>query len=395
MQTTGIHRSGQLHQEPLQDRLTVESEAEKTWTCKFVCAIDLIVISPHKCYNLSKYTHFCKSGPAMKSMLFIGSLLTLCFCKNQPVSQELTLAAAGFEVNSDILEEFTIPLDDVSGLALRPGATGDDLELLAISDKSFSLAVAPIASPLKRMDFELLNLTGSGLDFFREHSRSNWEAVASDSTGNIFLLEEDPGAVYVLNRALTQGLNRIRFRIPDHGSIRELWQRDSNGRGEGLLLLRNGNILVVKEKDPTVLIEFGPRGALPSGMSVGNAGSESVGLDGVFPLPAERDVDFFPLKVWSFAKFPPNGDLSEIALGPDSSLLLLSDELRSIYAVPDLSQFQLDSLDVKEETILPKALSKPEGLVVTPRWQVLIAVDDNPSKKKPKRQPNLFLLNRR
>lgn len=341
--------------------------------------------------------YFLSFGRDMQVIPIFGSLLMLASCKIQPHAEALSSPKSGLAKNPAILKEFTIPLDDISGIALRRGVDGVALELIAVSDKSFSLAIAAVSTSISDMQFGLQDLTGSGLDFFRGHERSNWEAVLSDGTGNVFFLEEDPGAVYVLNRELSASLNRIRLRIPDDHSLRGPWRRDSNSLGEGFVLLKSGHILVVKEKDPTVFIEFGPRGASPRGLLAANGVPALVGLDDIFPLPADKEVDFFPLKVWGLNEFPSDGDLSEIAIAPDDSLLLLSDEGRSVYKVQDLRQFQQDQdrVEVSEVSRLPKGLSKPEGLVVTPRWQMLIAVDNHPQKKPSKREPNLFLLESR
>jgi hypothetical protein len=219
--------------------------------------------------------------------------------------------------------------------------------------------------------------------------------VASDSTGNVFLLEEDPGAVYVLDRTLSKGLNRIQLNITAEHPLREDWDKDSNSRGEGFILLKSGHILVAKEKEPPVFVEFGPSADSPQGLIDEKGESAAVGLDDTFPLPLQRDTVFVALKVWTVnGPFLLDGDLGEIAFAPDDSLLLLSDQLRSIFMVPDKKQFQQDSVEVSEMSGLPKELGKPEGLVVTPWGQVLIVVDNHPVKKREtKREPNLFLFN--
>jgi hypothetical protein len=66
---------------------------------------------------------------------------------------------------------------------------------------------------------------------------------------------------------------------PDFG---EEWHADDNARGEGLLMLRNGHLLVAKQREKPRPIEFGP----PDHESRGFRPGHALQIDEPFSLPA-------------------------------------------------------------------------------------------------------------
>ena len=98
---------------------------------------------------------------------------------------------------------------------------------------------------------------------------SQFEGVAADGAGRVFILEESPGHVYVFDAALTKVEARITLRVrpddPAFATLAEAWAAHPNSRGEGIVLLDRGHLLILKEKDPRRLIEFGPDGDQPVG----------------------------------------------------------------------------------------------------------------------------------
>ena len=131
-----------------------------------------------------------------------------------------------------------VPIPELSGLVLAGGV------LLAIGDKRSVLARAVLGDE---------PLTWTGVDLgpagFGEGD-AQLEGVAVAGDGTILLLREDPAVVAALDPddgyAGTTTLAGDEFLEP------------SSSAGEGLLVLRDRRLLVAHEKDPPLLVEFGP-----------------------------------------------------------------------------------------------------------------------------------------
>ena len=161
------------------------------------------------------------------------------------------------------------------------------------------------------------------------------------------------------------------------GSTRLLaasWADPKGSHTEGVVLLRDGHLLVVKEKDPPALVEFGPAGQEPRGfgpnqwLPAGEAFSAGEGTVELTALAA-----WFPDR--ALQKACP--DLSDAGAGP-THLVLLSDKGQAVAVVPPCApagdpfsgEFQAEV--VFRVRGLP---DKPEGLAVLPSGDVLIACD--------------------
>ena len=270
-----------------------------------------------------------------------------------------------------IVAEIDAKLVELSGLGLR--TLGGKLEILAVGDghRKIASADASEATP----SFVVHDSLPSA------EAESQWEAITGDATGRVFVLEESPGAVYVLDPEITSEEAKITLTLD--GSE---WEK-GNSRGEGLVLLKNGHILLLKEKSPTLLVELGPLGEEASGYAPGSA----VSANDVFPVPRSNERTYVILKEWaigdSAAKVAP--DASDLAVGPDGLLYVLSDKGRSISVIaasvgPSDECFELDAT-----WRLPKAIAKPEGLAILPDGRVYVA-SDGPGRG----QKRLFLLSK-
>jgi hypothetical protein len=136
--------------------------------------------------------------------------------------------------------------------------------------------------------------------------------------------------------------------------------------------------LVVKEKDPPAILEFGPPGDAPVGWRRG--------VDPTPPPPG--DASLTVLATWwlgeEMQKRLP--DISDATVGPDDRLYLLSDQGSSVARLPDL-------LDPQGGTVEPVAVwriagspENPEGLVILSDGTPLVGLDT----KSPRR--NLLRL---
>jgi hypothetical protein len=283
-----------------------------------------------------------------------------------------------------VRQVWDLDLREVSGICERPAAGGRDRQLLAVGDQTHQILVGdlPAGGPrrFERRDLAPL-LAAAGL---RIPDSSQWEGIDTDATGRVFVLREVPGTVLVFDEALAVLLHVVPLTVDDDPAEVEAWEADHNALGEGLLLLRNGNLFVVKEDKPRQLLEFGPPGARAEGLR----DDLPIAHAGEFPTPRESRVTFRLLSAWDLGggAMERIGDLSDVTVGPDGRIYLLSDQSRCIARL----QASLDPRDrlVEVDRIwgLPDRLVQPEGLVITADREVLVATDHDEPRE------NLFLL---
>jgi hypothetical protein len=160
------------------------------------------------------------------------------------------------------------------------------------------------------------------------------------------------------------------------------WSDRHGSRAEGAVLLPGGRLLVAKEKDPAALIEFGPPGATSEGLTRGGALPDGA----TWPIEP-GDHRYQPLAVWRASELLGDvcEDFSDLEVGPDGRLYLLSDQSATVARLDELppgggaasltAWWKLDDLD-----------AKPEGLAFTASGCALVALD------KRKARQNLVLL---
>lgn len=259
-----------------------------------------------------------------------------------------------------------IPLREVSGLAVH----GPDL--LAVGDHDPVVFTAPLGQWPPRwrgVDLAGVALPDGGVQF---------EAVEPAGDGDILILQEQPARVLRLDIGTPSLLAALTLEVPDGHRLRQPWLGDRSSRGESLLLAGGGHLLVVKEKDPAAILEFGPAGDAAVGWRRG---------DPTAP-PPPGDASLTVLATWwptgELADCLP--DVSDAATGPDGRLYLLSDQGSAIARLPD----RLDPAggDVGAAAVW-RIAGKPEnaeGLAILDDGTPLVALDT----KSPRR--NLLRL---
>ena len=265
-----------------------------------------------------------------------------------------------------VLDVADVPLREVSGLALR-GA-----QLFAVGDHDpviFTAVLEPWPLRWQGIDLAGLDLPEEGVQF---------EALAPAGDHTVLILQEQPARVLHIDLAAPALLGTLLLDVPEGHRLREAWLGDRSSRGESLLLMQAGHLLVVKEKNPPAILEFGPPGDAPVGWS-----------RGVQPEPpAPGDAGLTVLATWWLGESMQEQlpDISDATVGPDGRLYLLSDKGSAIARLPD-------SLDPQGGTVEPVGVwriggkpENPEGLVVLPDGTVLIGLDT----KSPRR--NLLRL---
>jgi hypothetical protein len=153
--------------------------------------------------------------------------------------------------------------------------------------------------------------------------------------------------------------------------LSDAWRDPDGSRGEGAVLLSNGHLLVAKEKRPTAFLEFGPNGDAPAGFQPGAALPGGAG----WPVAAGEHT-FVPLATWMPDPSLRDAckDFSDLEVGPDGHLYLLSDKSGALA--------RLGTLDPGSDTVsavavwrLGKLDGKPEGLAFTANGRAVVALD--------------------
>jgi hypothetical protein len=208
------------------------------------------------------------------------------------------------------------------------------------------------------------------------------EAVCADVAGRVLLLQESPPRAELIDPTTRRVVASITLEVPGDDDLARSWADPAGSRGEGVVFLPGGRLLVAKEKDPAALIEFGPAGAQPAGL--GRGGALPAGLAWEIEPGDHR---FVALAAWMPDKALRRAcaDFSDLEVGPDGHLYLLSDKSDSIARLADLrapggeaaalATWQLGDLD-----------GKPEGLAFTPNGRAMVALDTR------KARHNLLLL---
>ena len=153
-----------------------------------------------------------------------------------------------------------LPLTEISAFALRQGEAGT--ELIAVGDDDFGVLCVPLSDDGQLGESKRCDLWRKlPMDVVASSDGSQFEGVACDGDGHVLVLQEGPARVLVLSRRLDTLLHTIRLIVdPDEPDFGEKWHDDDNARGEGMVLLRDGHLLIAKQRKPIRLIEFGPAG---------------------------------------------------------------------------------------------------------------------------------------
>lgn len=288
---------------------------------------------------------------------------------------------------------YRLPDRELSGLAM----TGPQTSLFANSDRSFDVYRMTLKDGriLEGSQPEKIPFERNGSD---SRKKSHWEAMAFGAADQALMLNETASTIecYKLrdNRASFLGFTRLipyeQTAITGRNKATKMTEGQLNSGGEGLLLLNNGHLLVLKEKDPPAIMEYGPAGSSPQGYN------KELRLNGRFACDGDSPLE--PLHAWVFKNaqaFDDSFDLSEIALDTDGQLYLLSDTFRAIFQVGDMlglnrptsDQDTAEALSSLKVFDLPKAIDKPEGLAITSARSFFV-LSDTDSKD----DDNLFHL---
>lgn len=284
-----------------------------------------------------------------------------------PVETRSLAASAG----RGVVWSSRLPFSDVSGLGVRRWS--GQTTLFAVGDARASLVSFELGEgerPAAAITHDLSGLFGE--------RDSQFEAVTADGAGRVFLLVESRAEIAVLDPQLRRKTNTLKIRFPVGHPLAERWSEDENSRGEGMILLANGHVLVAKEKKPPAIVELAPRGEAAEGYR-----SELALGERAFPLPEGGDVELVATKYWTFSASDEDrlGDISELALDADGRIVLASDQGRAIARVGHVLDLAQAKIPVEAFSRLPSSIEKPEGLVLVGD-RVFVATDDHDASRK-------------
>jgi hypothetical protein len=281
-----------------------------------------------------------------------------------------------------VRRKFDAPLREVSGICLRRGKDCL-LSLIAVGDRAAELAWTELPNgdndwtPEWRTA-DLAKLPGSELPI----ENPQLEAVCADGAGRVLLLQESPPRAELIDPEAGRVVATIDLIVEGGDKLAESWAHPHGSRGEGVVLLAGGHLLVAKEKEPTALIEFGPQGAKSQGLAMGGALADGA----EWPIEPGKHR-FVALAVWSPEKDLKKActDFSDLEIGPDGRLYLLSDQSESIAQIDELSPGG-GKANMTAVWRLKDVKGKPEGLAFAANGCAIVALDKSKSKN------NLVLL---
>jgi hypothetical protein len=290
-----------------------------------------------------------------------------------------------------IMARYNVPIAELSGLAILHPSTkatgtaeaGGNISLFGIGDASYEIASFRITRSSENASSHVDNVA----PILGKHSKdaSQWEAIATDSLETLCMLSETRSEVSCVDLSLKEVKGTFKLDVSGIKNLEHAWQDHSNSRGEGMILMKNGHALVLKEKQPSMLVEFGPKGDSPMGYGP----STFLGIGEAFTIsPSSHWV---ALKAWEFSDrlSELTRDASEITLGPDGRVYLLSQESATLIRLEKALKPDEDKVNVDRDAHwkLPAEIEKAEGLVIDAEMHPWIGIDI-----KQKDKPNLFRL---
>jgi hypothetical protein len=199
--------------------------------------------------------------------------------------------------------------------------------LIAVGDQAAKIAwFCQPGSDRGRIDWQTSNISKLSGPMLPKHD-TQIEAVCADGQGHVLLLQETPPRVEVIDPEALRVIASIDLAVEGRGDIARSWSDPKGSRGEGMVLLRGGHLLVAKEKKPAALIEFGPPNSRSQSLGRGGAMPEGEG----WPI-GEGHHRFVALAIWHPDETLAEScaDFSDLEIGPDGRLYVLSDKSSAI-----------------------------------------------------------------
>jgi hypothetical protein len=298
-----------------------------------------------------------------------------------------------------IVEALTVATSEISGIATVN--TPKALQVALIGDDSQELHFTNITSPTNSENLlfgdAIWNKYGTcggknipKCNHLRKNMTTDWEALALDGSSNIFLLQEFSQTIFAIDRTGKKVISKItldgqqQWQIDDTKSDMKDQEKSSY---EGMVLLQKGHIIVAKEENPRLIIEFGPKGEKPIGIS------KATILNGNEFALASDNIQLVALAAWSWPAPGETCDTSDLAVNTSAELFALSETCRSVTKIElpiHGNAGNTNPLQILATWILPEKIKHPEGLTALSSDEWLVASDRGSSKKE-----NLFRVSRK
>jgi hypothetical protein len=278
--------------------------------------------------------------------------------------------------DSKLRSPFRLRLGEVSALCVRHDSRHGD-ELLAVGDEDYVVLTARLRGD--ELEDQGHHKLGDVLEKkLRETgSKSEWEAMATDGEGRVFVVREDTATVVVFSRGLRKQVHAIDLQVEQGPDRRARLLLEGDNRGpEGMLLLTEGHLLVVKQRKPVLLIEFGPRRDNPLGWGK----QAHLRREDAFELSDGGRTKLFPLRSWKLHRDHEEvvESANDLALDDEGRLHAISSRSRCVYdLVPGSDD---DAVEAPNRWRLPddieaSGVRKAEGLAFEPTGRPLVALD--------------------
>ena len=168
-----------------------------------------------------------------------------------------------------IISSYNLPIAEVSGLArtrsslAEAGKNSGRMDLYAVGDSGYEMVRFRIGNAGNGPDVQVHDVA----HILGRHANnaSQWEAVATDGKNTVCMLSETHAGISCVDTRLERVKARFKLDVSGIARLDSTWKDQPNSRGEGMLLMKKGHVLVLKEKRPSMLIEFGPEGDQPMG----------------------------------------------------------------------------------------------------------------------------------
>ena len=231
-------------------------------------------------------------------------------------------------------------MPEVSGLAVGGG------RLYAVSDAYDGLAWARLGADGRPGPWTMV----AGRDIEGWPGDGQYEAVSVLQDGTVLVMSEAADALTLAAPDPWRVLRTAGLTLPKGHPLRKAWKKESNSRGEGMLGLAPGRLLVAKEKRPAALVEF---------------------------LLDDASGDLVAGRHWPG---PDMGDVSDLDRAPDGSLALLSDEdcclVLAPWVVDGSGGGGGDATGYGQRYDLPSEVTKAEGLAWLSPSVLAVASDE-------------------
>jgi hypothetical protein len=274
-----------------------------------------------------------------------------------------------------------MPLREVSGICLRRGRSGQ-MSLVGVGDRAAKVAwtYMPTGDDWSP-EWQIADISGvAGSDIPKDDPQL--EAVCADGAGRVLLLQESPPRAELVDPEARRVVASITLEVEGDGNLARSWTDPEGSRGEGAVLLAGGHLLIAKEKQPNVFVEFGPAGS----RSVGFAQGGALGEGAAWPIEPGRHR-YVALAVWRPDKLLDEAcvDFSDLEIGPDGRLYVLSDQSATIAQIETLEP-EGGKASLAKSWKLDDDDAKSEGLTFAATGHAIVAMD------KRKKSNNLIVL---